>query len=165
MIKVLAMMMVGLAMFFMPGAVSVQCPPWVVDLNVVSATDIHTLRNAFNCTGQGTFIVTWHSSLHVGRTIEVANMKNVSITGSGFPTIHGGPTAIDPGVNFDSKNGTGIFKVVGGSTLRLSYLVLAAGNSQSGGAVDILETSSLFVSGCTFINNNASYGGETSACR
>ncbi|MEP4442977.1 MAG: hypothetical protein ABJ059_05920, partial [Hyphomicrobiales bacterium] len=116
------------------------------------------------CTGDGTFNVMWYSSLTLGRAIEIANMKNVSISGSGLPTIRGGPNDINSGYAVDSASGTGIFSVAGSSTLRLSHLVLEAGSSLNGGAINMREDSSLFVFSCAFLSNNASNGGQTNMC-
>ena len=89
-------------------------------------------------------------------------MKNVTVTGVGSPTIHGGLYNENTGEdNLDAGEGLGIFSVSDASTLKLSNLVLTGGNAQDGGAVNLLSSSSLFVYDCTFLSNNASNGGET----
>ncbi|MEP5375896.1 MAG: hypothetical protein ABJQ14_08910, partial [Hyphomicrobiales bacterium] len=122
MIRVLLIMVVGLVASLIPGAVPFRCPTGIIAFNVTSATDLLNLTDLLNCTGQGTFNVVWHSSLTLSRAIEIANMKNVSIIGSGLPTIRGGPNnETNSSVTVDSTSGTGIFSVAGESTLHLSY--------------------------------------------
>ena len=94
--------------------------------------------------------------------IELFDRKNVTVTGTSFPSFFGGLGDDNAdGVVIDAGSGTGIFSVSNGSTLRLNNLVLEGGNAENGGAVDVRSSSSLFVFGCLFANNKASNGGET----
>ena len=152
----------GLALSFISGAESALCPTGTVEINVTSIADVHNLNDVMNCTGEGDFMVTWYSNLTLDQTIEASNMKNVTVTGVGSPTIHGGLYNENTGEdNLDAGEGLGIFSVSDASTLKLSNLVLTGGNAQDGGAVNLLSSSSLFVYDCTFLSNNASNGGET----
>ena len=161
MIAPLALSLAGLTSFLASGAESAPCPSGTIGLNVTSEADIHKLTQVFNCTGQGSFNVKWYSSVTLAQRIDISSMKNVTITGSGFPTIRGGlgTDENDRGEGVDPDKGTAIFSVSNGSTLRLSHLVLTGGQAENGGAVYLVSSSTLFVFGCTFANNNASNGG------
>lgn len=162
--NILSLFLAGLTISFLSGAKSTPCLPGTVAINVASAADIQTLADVMNCTGHGDFDVTWYSNQTLARTIEVANTKSLTVTGSGFPTIHGGlyDDNDDGAAVADAGGGTGIFSVSNGSTLRLSNLVIQGGNANNGGAIGLISSSYLFVYGCTLSNNNASYGGEMS---
>lgn len=154
--------MAGFAVSCLPGAHSAPCPVGTVDINVRYPADVHNLADAFNCTGQGAFNVTWYSNLTLVNSINVADMKQVTVTGSGSPTISGGlGDDNDDGSIDDPRTGTQIFSVSNGSSLRLSHLVLEGGQAEHGGAIEVSSSSSLFVFDCSFSNNNASRGGET----
>lgn len=154
----LAMILVGLTIFFPPGANSDPCPTGLVAVNVTSSADIENLTDVISCTGQGDFNVTWYSSLTLGQSISVHGLKNVTITGVAFPTIHGGLGDDNDG---GAGGGTGIFSVSDRSTLSLNKMVLAGGKSENGAAVNLVSHSSLFVYDCNFTAHNASNGGET----
>lgn len=162
MFDVLPMVLAGVAIAFMPGAESAICPTGTVAVNVTSAEDVLILADALKCTGGGDFNVTWYSSLPLDQTIEVSDMKNMTITGSGSPVIYrglGGDTF--DSTFLDDGSGTALFSVSDGSTLSLINLVLKGGEAENGGAVDLLSSSSLYVHGCNFAQNNASDGGDT----
>lgn len=146
-ITAMTVIMTGLAISFMSGVNSASCSLSTVTVNVNSPADVQNLTDALACTGGGAFNISWNSSVAIAEKIEVSNSKDVTITGTGS-------TVVSP------ASGAGIFSVSGGSTLRLNDLVLAGGSADQGGAVDLLSSSSLFVSDCDFTNNNASNGGE-----
>lgn len=157
----LAMVLVGLTISFLSGAESAACPIGTVAMNVASAADIEILTDILNCTVRGDFDVTWHSNQTLAQRIEVSNMKNVTVTGSGNHTIHGGlGDDNDGGAVIHAGGGTGIFSVSDGSKLTLTNVVLAGGNASRGGAVELVSDSSLFVYDCSFTSNYASDGGE-----
>lgn len=150
----LAVVVAGLATFFISGAEAAPCPPSTAfEMDVATTGDLQKFTDALKCTGPGVFSVTWNSSLLIEQTIEVSNLKNVTITGSGFQTIRGAS-----GDNNDV--GTGIFSVSIGSSLGLNHLVLEGGSSDHGGAVVVLSSSYLHVVDCIFTNNKASRGGK-----
>lgn len=128
-----------------------------MDLNVSSEADINQLIQAINCSGQGSFNVKWYSSLILSQKVDISNTKNVTVTGYGLATVRGG---LGMGESYGGANSSSIFYVTNGSTLRLSHMVLAGRQAQNGGAVDLMSSSSLFVYGCAFENNNASNGGQ-----
>lgn len=143
------------------GAVSVPCPSGTVGFNVNSTTDVQTFTDQLNCTGEGVFHITWFANLTLHRTIEFSNMKDVTITGSGFPVIRGGLGYYNAGRAVGSDRAFGMFALSNGSTLRLNNVVLEEGNADNGGAVVLLANSSLFSYGCTFTGNSAANGGES----
>lgn len=154
---VMVLMIVGMVVAFLSGAASAPCPSSTVQVNVTFAADLRNLTDALACSGKGSFDITWYSSLTVTHIIEVSDSKDVVVTGAGFPSIRGAVPA--------TGAGSGIFFVSNGSSLRLVDLVMEDGNAEYGGAVDLQFSSSLFVFGCTFVNNTASYGGETIGLR
>lgn len=158
---VMAMIMVGLVTRCLSDAAQIPCPRTTVAVNVTSAADVQNLTDVLSCTGEGDFIVTWYSSLAITETIVVSNEKNVTVTGINFPCIRGA-VVDNNGVRaaVDAESGTGLFTASNGSTLRLKNLVLAGGNAEHGGAVNLHSSSSLDVFGCTFAYNNATNGGE-----
>ena len=161
--NILAMMMVGLPLHFMSRTESAPCPASTVAVHVTSAADVQDLTDALTCTGEGAFNVTWHRSLTITQTINVPNRKHVTVTGAGRPSIRGAlPDGNNYGEDVDAGGGnfTGIFFVCNGSTLRLNHLVLDGGSAEYGGAVALHSSSSLFILGCAFANNNAEKGGE-----
>lgn len=157
------MMLAGSTLAFVSGAETDPCLAGTIDINITEADDLTRLSDVLNCTGSGTFNVTWLGSLDLPQVIEVSNSKVVTVTGSGFPTIRGALNDNDyaAGVETDAGSTRGMFSVSDGSTLSLYALVLDGGQSENGGAVAVLSSSFLRVSGCTFKNNNASTGGET----
>lgn len=161
------MIVIGLAICFMSGAESMPCPSGTVAVNITSTADVRNLTDVLACTGGGSFDITLYSSVIIAQRIEVANMKSVSVTGAGFPSIRGAPADDDgaAGAIGNDGSGHGIFHVANGSTLRLNNLVLEGGNAEDGGAVNLVASSSLFVLDCTFTNNNASNGGEPTCLR
>lgn len=164
MLDIVGTMIAVLVIFFVSGAESGPCPLDTIGLNVTSEADIHTLTQVFNCTGQGSFHVRWDRSLTLDQRVDIPSNKNVTITGSGFPTIRGGlgVDERDEESIIDRENGTtGVFSVANESTLLLSHLMFAGGRAEDGGAVYLYPSSTLFVSDCTFSNNKASYGGKT----
>lgn len=162
MIGVMATTAVGVAIAFASRGEAAPCLSGTVTVNVSSAIDAYTLSDTLNCTGHGRFDIMLHSSIFLDETIYISYNKNVTITGFGFPTILGGvEQGNDAGDAFNPAIGTGIFSVSEGSTLRLFDLALEGGRAEFGGAVELWSSSSLFVYGCTFFNNHASFGGET----
>ena len=119
-------------------------------MEVASAADLESMSDAINCTGEGTFDVTWIGSLQLHQSIEISDNKQLTITGSS-------PV---PETVIDGGNATNIISVSGGSTLNLVSLVLKGGNSDEGGAVAARDSSLVNVVGCSITNNNASLGGE-----
>ena len=150
----MVLMMYGVTIFFMSGSESALCPSRTVDLNVNSTADVHTLSDVLACTGDGSFNITWCASLTIESRIEISDMKNVTVTGNGFPSLRGAVS---------EENDAGIFSVAMGSTLRLNHVALEGVNAANGGAVIVRSSSSLFLVDCVFRDNNASIGGET-AC-
>ena len=149
-------------MFFMSGADSAPCPSVTAAVTITSKSDVQNLTEALACEGEVEFNITWYSSVTIEERIEVFDRKNVTVTGASSPSFGGGPgDDNDDGVVIDAGTGTGIFFVSDGSTLRLINLVLAGGNAENGGAVDVRSSSSLFAFSCIFLNNNASNGGGT----
>ena len=140
----------------MSGVESALCLSGGVAINVTSTTDVESLVSELSCTGPGDFYVAWYSNLTLGQKIEVSNMKSVSVTGYGFPTIRGGVDEAN-----DLQTGGGIFSVSYGSTLRISHLNLDGGEAENGGALELLNSSSLYIFDCSFTSNQASRGGET----
>lgn len=151
----MALAMIGLVLFLQSGAESAPCASGTTAADVTSTGDVQNLAVALACDGEGAFNITWFSSMNITDRIDVANTKTVTITGEGFPSIHGVATG----------RRTGLFSVSNGSTLRLNGLALEGGDAESGGAVDVHSSSSLFVFGCTFADNNATNGGETLCVR
>lgn len=151
----MAMLAYGLTTCFMPAAESAPCPFEAVVINITSTAEVKNLTEALACVGQGTFNITWHSSLTVHKGIEVAHEKHMTVTGN---VLGDGNEA---GVIIDAGGGTGIFVVSYGSTLRLNNIGLEGGTSENGGAVAVRSSSALFVLDCTFTRNNASNGGKT----
>lgn len=158
-----AIMMAGWTLLFISGAETAPCPGGTVDIHVTEAGDLPRLSDVLNCTGGGVFNISWLSSLYIPQVIEVSSSKVVTVTGSGFPTISGvlndDVDAVD--VEIDSGSTSGMFSVSDGSTLSINDIVMNGGQSEEGGAIAVLSSSSLWVSGCTFKNNNASTGGES----
>lgn len=134
---------------------SAPCPAGAVAMDVGSTTDLQKLTTALNCSGEGAFDVTWIGRLPLRQRIDLSGNKNLTITGSS--TLLTGR----PGAEIDAGNSTGLFLVSGGSTLRLHNLVLKGGSSDDGGVVDVRASSSVHVVDCSFTNNNASTGGDT----
>lgn len=151
-----------LSFFFMLGAHAGSCPFGTVDFHVTTTADVPHLADLIDCSGEGSFNVTWYGTLPVDQTIEVSNHKNVTVTGLGFPTIYSGiHDKGDVGENISLATTFGLFSVVNGSTLSLNEVVLEGGSSEEGGAVAVHSSSSLYVVDCDFTNNSASNGGET----
>lgn len=164
--NVVSMAVAGLFMSSVIGAEPAPCPSSTVVVNVTSTTDVDNLMDALACTGDGVFNITWYLSATIEETIQVSNNKSVTVTGTGDSRSHGELGEDNrAGSIIEAGGGTGIFAVSNGSTLHLNHLVLDGGNAENGGAVELLTASSLFVFGCTFTNNNASYGGETTRLR
>ena len=158
---VMALVMVGLVVSFLFGADSAPCPSSTVQVNVTSTADLQNLTDALACYGMGAFDITWYSSMDITENIRVSDLKDVAVTGVGFPSIRGG--LLDTGAGaVNAGAGSGIFSVSNGSSLYLIDVVLEGGSAENGGAVNVYSSSSLFVFDCIFINNTASNGGETS---
>lgn len=158
----MAFLAAGLIMLFMSVAQPVPCPPNATIIDVYSTADVHNLTDVLACTGEGSFNITWHDSLMVEQKIKVSDNKNVTITGTDLSSSVRGAFADGNTDNIvDDGGGNGMFSVSNGSILRLNDLVLEGGRAGTGGAVDVLSNSSLFLFGCTFRKNNASKGGET----
>lgn len=158
----MAMLAFGLITCFMSGADSAPCPSDTVELHINSTADVRKLADALSCVGDGVFNITWHGSLTINEIIEISNEKNIAITGAGFASFHGEfGDDIVAGAVIDARSDTGIFSVSNGCTLRLDDMVLVGGNSENGGAVTVISSSALILSGCTLTRNNASNGGET----
>ena len=158
----MAVLAFAATMCFMPGADSALCPPVTPAITITSKGDVQNLTDALACEGEGHFNITWYSSVTIEERIGLFDRKNVTVTGTSFPSFFGGLGDDNAdGVVIDAGSGTGIFSVSNGSTLRLNNLVLEGGNAENGGAVDVRSSSSLFVFGCLFANNKASNGGET----
>lgn len=157
----MVLMMVGLVVSFLSGADSAPCPSSTVRVNVTTTADLQDLTDALACSGEGSFDITWYSSLDITQSIEVSDSKDVAVTGNGFPRIRGElPDGSGAGAIADAGTGNSIFSISNGSSLRLIDLVIEGGNAEFGGAVNLHSSSSLFVFGCIFVNNTASYGGE-----
>ena len=139
-----------LSISVLPVATPAPCTTETIVMEVASAADLETMSNAINCTGEGTFHVTWIGSLQLHQSIDISDNKQLTITGSN-------PV---PETVIDGGNATNIVSVSGGSTLNLVSLVLNGGNSDEGGAVAARDFSVVNVVGCSFTNNNASLGGE-----
>lgn len=140
---------------FILGVAPAPCSTETIAMEVGSTAELLSMINTINCTGEGTFDVTWTGSLQLGQTIELSDNKNLTITGSGAVPV------APHGVVIDGGNTSGIFSVSGSSTLSLKGLTLKGGSSNDGGGVDVRSSSSAFVFGCYFTGNNASTGGET----
>ena len=157
----LAMTAAWLATSFIAGAEALPCLAGTVLLEVTTAADVETLMSEINCTGHGDFNITWNENILVEHTINVSNGKNVTITGAGFPTLR---YALEDDHNSSAmaaaRSVTGIFSVSQGSVLSLHQLTLTGGNAEIGGAIAVMASSSLLLYGCTFKNNQASYGGK-----
>lgn len=159
---VMAMLAAGLTISSMSGVEQAPCPLGTTAVNVTSAAGAQDLNDVLACTGPGSFNITWHGSLTIEQRIEVSGDKNVTVTGATFRGILDDALGEDRIVAAIVKGGnsSGLFYVSEGSYLRLNHMVLDGGNAENGGAVEVLSSSSLFVFGCTFRNNNASNGGE-----
>ena len=156
------LMMVGLVVSFLVRADSDPCRSGTVQFNVTSTADLRNLTDALACSGEGAFDVAWSSSLTISQSIVVSGSKDVTVIGTGLPTIHGAvPDETTSRSIGDDGTVGGIFSVSNRSSLRLVNLVLEGGDVRNGGAVNLLYSSSLSVSGCTFVNNTAANGGET----
>lgn len=143
------------------GAELVACPTGTVEKSVTSSGDLHSLTDTMNCSGQGVFNVTLHSSVQLRKRIEVSDEKTVHIAGSGLPTIRAAVQGNNtPSADTDTGETTGIFLVSNGSTLNISALVLEGGFSEYGGAVTVLSSSSLHAFDCVFRDNSAATGGN-----
>lgn len=151
---VLAVMTAIVALSFMPPTASAPCSAGTIAMDVVSAADLQNMANTINCTGEGTFDVTWIGSLQLEQRIELSDNKELTITGSSLLST------VLPEAVIDARNTTGIISVSDGSTLNLVNLVLKGGNSEKGGAVDVRSSSALYVTDCFITSNNASRGGE-----
>ena len=151
---------------FIQGAETVICPTGTVAIDIETLADVHDLTDIINCTGPGVFDIKWSTSLQIEERIGVSNMKNVTITGSGLPTI-GSALKYDDIAGNDNDTGsvTGLFSVSDGSTLSLNYMAFEGFNSTDGGVIDVRSSSSLSLRGCNFSSNIASNGGETRAIR
>ncbi|CAM9418710.1 unnamed protein product, partial [Laminaria digitata] len=123
-----------------------------VAVNITSTTDVQNLTDALDCTGEGSFDITWYPSVTIVQRIEVSNKKSVTVTGIDLPSIRG-KLADDNGADAIADAAAGLFSVTNGSTLSLNNLVLEGGKSEYGGAVEVHSSSSLFVFGCSFANN------------
>lgn len=155
----------ALSLSFTPGAESGLCPTGTTSMEVATTSDLQSMMNTINCTGKGTFNVTWIGTVPLGQTIEVCEEKQLTVTGStSTESTSAGSTstvADVPSAVIDAGRTTGIFRVCDGSTLRLNRLVLEGGASTSGAAVNASSFSSVIVDNCTFTNNSATDGGET----
>ena len=141
-------------MSFMPAA-SAPCIAGTIAMEVGSAADLQNMAGTMNCTGKGTFHVTWIGSLQLAERMELSGNKELTITGS-TPLSTVLPEAV-----IDAGKTTGIISVSDGSTLNLVSLVLKGGSSENGGAVDVSSFSSVYVADCFLTSNTASTGGET----
>lgn len=155
------MALVGLAITFVSGAEAAPCPPGTVSVSLTTPADLQGLRDLMDCSGQGVYDVTLHSSFNIAQTIEVINSKTVTFTGSENPTIGGGLTDTNEPVAVVGEGfASSLFKVSNGSSLTLKSLVLDGGDAVNGGAVAVHDSSALHVFGCGFKNNKASFGGK-----
>lgn len=160
---IMAVLAAGLAMSSMSRAEPAPCPLGIVAVNVSSTADVQNLTEVLACTGGGSFSVTWYASLTIEKRIEVFDDKDVTVTGTSLPgsSLDAlGDESIAGAIFLKPGSGTGMFAVSNGSTLRLNHLALEGGGAENGGVVEVVSSSSLFVFGCTFANNNASKGGE-----
>ena len=161
-----AMLVASLAASFVPGgAEAVICSPGTtVEVSVTTLADVQDLADALNCTGPGVFDITWSTSLQIEERIDVSDLKNVTVNGSGYPTIGSALESDDiVGNGNDARSVTGIFSVSNGATLSLNHIVFEGVNSTEGGVINVHSSSSLFVRGCTFLNNIGVNGGESGA--
>lgn len=142
------------------------CPLATTLKNVNSTNDVDDLIDILQCTGGGALNVTWKGRVAIDRTIDVSS--GIHLTVNGYGSVKSGHADGDTSVDvIDGQMTTGIFSVSNGSTLRLSNIILEAGNSPMGGAVAVLSSSrtsdivsSVTINDCTFANNNASLGGN-----
>ena len=151
---VLVLVVGMLSYSFMSGAEAAACSAGAISMNVTTAAELQNMIDTINCTGEGFFHATWTGSLQLGQRIELSDSKTLTITGS-RPVLTNLPSAV-----IDAGGTTGIFGVSNGSTLTLDNLVLQGGASENGAAVDVRSFSSVHVSGCVFVNNNSTTGGE-----
>lgn len=163
--KTLLLLVAWLTTLIGSGAAISPCLPGTVAFDVVTTADVQRLTDELNCTGRGNFYITWYSSLQIGKRIDVSSETNITVTGSGFPTIRGAVNDDnDAGGSVTTGTATGIFSVSKSSTLRLNNLALEGGYASSGGAVSVTSSSFLVVSGSTFANNHAwNNGGDTTS--
>lgn len=147
----------GLFLHFGSGAEAAACSSDTVSMDVATTSDLQSLTDAMDCTGEGYYNVTWYGKIQIDLTIEVFGQKTVTVTGYGaaFDDIH------DLGAAADAGGSARIFSVSNGSTLKLNHLALDGGDEDEGGAVAVRDHSYLHVLGCIFVNNSASAGGET----
>lgn len=134
-------------------AEAVQCDSGVMAMNVGNSIDLEDFVIAMKCNGTAVFNVTWSGKNQIIGRIEVSEMKSVTITGVAL--LDTPPAAAN-----DAQ--TGMFFVHGESTLNLCNLMLDGGTSTEGGAISVVETSVVNVFNCTFTNNVATNGGDTS---
>lgn len=150
-----AVMLANLSLSFTSAEEPPPCLGGTTAIEVASTTDLQNMLNTINCTGEGTFDVTWIGNLQLEQTIEISDNKNLTITGPSPPFT------VLPEAVIDAGNTTGIVSVSGGSTVKLVSLVLMGGNSHDGGAVLAHSFSSVSVIGCSILSSNGSTGGET----
>lgn len=149
-----SVMAVSQSLLFMARAMAAPCPGGTVAMTVSTPAELQIMTTTMNCTGDGTFDVTWTGTVPVTKVVEVSRQKQLTVTGSSQALGDSSSDVMDAG------NSTGIFVVSNGSTLILNYMVLEGGISPAGAAIDARDYSSVRVLGCAFTNNDATTGGE-----
>lgn len=159
MIPTVVMMVLALLLSFayISGGETAPCSADTVSLEVTSTADLKNMTQTLNCTGGGTFEVSWMGSIQLEQAIELSEGKELTVTGSSSMMTVQSNSVMDAGST------TGIFRVYNGSTLTLNHLVLEGGNAENGAAVDARSFSSVYAVDCSFTNNNATSGGETNS--
>lgn len=148
--RVLCLLQVGL---LLPATTRAQtllpCSAGTNRLTVASTANATTLASSLQCSN-GEFAVDWVGTVVVAQTIHVVDGTSLNITGAGLGN----------GI-MDGDHATQLITLGGGSTLYLTNMTLANGNSSSnGGAIDVGESSRVLLSGNTaFTANSAAFNG------
>lgn len=150
MIRLNALAMVGA---MLSGVEAFPCSAATISMNVTTPDELQNMIKTVNCTGEGTFEVSWIGSLQLHHSIGLSGNKTLTVTGPRADLT------IFPSAVVDAESATGIFRVSNGSTLILKNLGLQGGASENGAAVDARSFSSVHVADCAFTNNTSSTGG------
>lgn len=143
------------ALLFIPDTGSVLCPVGVTEMTVTTTEDANDLVTTLDCSGGGTFDVTWVGRVVVMQTIVVSNGSALTING------------INETSSIDGGDNVGLFNLSGRYQLTLRGLALQGGNAIFGGAIvaeafDTGSGSTIDVADCLFFGNRADIdGGET----
>ena len=151
---------------FPAGAESVPCPPFDMEMNVTDTAGVQDLVEALNCTGGGTFNVTWYGTVNVEQPIKVTGGSHLTVAQASSHSSRFAEHDFDQAAVIDGGNSSGIFHVLDKSTLTLVKLELVGGNAGVGGAVAAISSSSLDIDSnivtavdCVFTGNAATYAG------